>query len=179
GVSRFGAVAEVSAFHEDRWVMGVAEDPEVGRMHAAIDRSRKRGQILLNCSRQSEGVWRMVISFDAFHSATARVVEVNANEDGVLLFVAERDPVIEWNESVVGASENGPELRLAEFAVDPQGDIKRGGFFGRRIPPGGPAVLATVAGIHDDGFESVTGVRGDGRAAAETKSGPERKDSDK
>ena len=98
GVSGFGAVAKVAAFHEDRWVMGVAEDPEVGRMHAAIYGSRKRGQILLNCGRQREGVGRMVISFDAFHSAPARVVEVNANEDGVPLFVADRDPVAEWNE---------------------------------------------------------------------------------
>ena len=120
----------------------------------------------------------MVIRFDAFHAAPTRVVEMDADEDGIFLFVAERDPAVEWNENVVGASENGLELRLAEFAVDPKGDIERDGFFRRRLAPGSPAVLAAVAGIHDDGFESVTGVGGDGRAAAEKKSGPESKDGD-
>ena len=104
---------------------------------------------------------------------------MNANEDGVLLFVAEGDPVVEGDESVVGASENGVELRFAEFAVDPKGDIERDGFFRRRMAPGGTAVLAAVAGIHDDSFESVTGVGGDGRAAAEKKSGPESKGGDR
>jgi len=121
----------------------------------------------------------MVIRFDAFYSAPARVVEVNADEDGVFLFVAESDPVVEGNENVVGASEDSFELRFAQFTVDPQGDIERDRFFRRTIAPVGAAVLAAVAGIYDDCFESVTGVGGDGRAAAEIKSGPESKDGDR
>ena len=96
---------------------------------------------------------------------------MDADENGVLLLVAERDPAVERNESVVGASEDGLELRLAQFAVDPQGDIERDRFFRRAIAPLGAAVLAAVAGIDDDGFEGMAGVGRDGRAAAEKKSG--------
>ena len=94
----------------------------------------------------------MVISFDAFYSAPARVVEVNANEDGVFLFVAECDPVVEWNESVVGASEDSFKLRFAQFTVDPQGDIERDRFFRRTIAPVGTAVVAGGAAISDECF---------------------------
>ena len=112
----------------------------------------------------------MVIGFDAFHAAPARVVEVDADEDGVFLFVAERDPVVEGDESVVGPSENGLELGLAQFAVDPQSDIERDYFFRRAIAPVGAAIFASVASIHDDGLEGVTGVGRDGRAAAQKNS---------
>ena len=70
-------------------------------------------------------------------------------------------------------------MRFAQFTVDPKGDIERDSFFRRTIAPVSTAVLAAMAGIYHDGFESVTGVGGDGRTAGEKKSGPESKGGDK
>ena len=85
--------------------------------------------------------------------------------------IAERDPVIERDESVVRAGQDSLELRLAQFAIDPQGDIERDRFFRRAVPAPGAAVFAAMAGIDHDGIESVAGVGRDGRATAEQKSG--------
>ena len=73
----------------------------------------------------------MVIGFDSLHAAPARVVEMNADEDRIFLFVPDRDPAIERDKSVVRASEDGLELRLAQLAIDPQGDIERDRFLRR------------------------------------------------
>ncbi len=49
----------------------------------------------------------MIIRFETVDAAPARIVEMNANEDRILLRVLDRDPLLEWNEHVGRARHHG------------------------------------------------------------------------
>ena len=74
---------------------------------------------------------RMVIGFESVNPAPARIVEMNADEDRILLRVFDRHPRIERNEDVARSCHHGFDLRFAQFVVEPLRDIEGDDFFRR------------------------------------------------
>ena len=96
----FAAVAQEAALDQDRRIDCIAQDAEIRRPHPAIARAGQGEQFSLDPLGQAGSVRRRVIGLKATHAAAARVVEVNADEDGIRLPVADRDPLVEWNEDI-------------------------------------------------------------------------------
>ena len=74
----------------------------------------------------------------------------------------------------LGASENGFELGLAQFLIDPQGNIERDCFLRGSVTPHGAAVFSAVTGIDHHRLEAMAGVRRDRRATPEKNGGCQR-----
>ena len=113
----------------------------------------------------------MIIRLKTLDASAPRVVEMNANENRVWLFVANINPAIERDEGIAGAGEDGFELRATQLLVDPQCNIERDRLLRRGVTPHGAAVFATMTGIDYDRIEAMAGVRCDRRTTAEKKGG--------
>jgi hypothetical protein len=94
---------------------------------------------------------------------------MNAHKNGIRLLVAERDPVVERDENVACASEDGLELRVAQLAIDPHGDIECLRLFRWSMTSPGTAVFSAVPGIDYNGLKGMAGVGGDTGATAKKK----------
>jgi hypothetical protein len=129
------AVAQKAAFHEDGWIRGFAQDAKVCRMHAPVHGVWQREQFVLDSSREVVRHRRMVIRFEAMNSAPARIIEMNADEDGIFLRVFDGHASIEWDENVARSSHDRFQLRLAQLFLHTSCHIERDDFFRRAGAP--------------------------------------------
>src|SRR5437763_12647457 len=111
-------------------------------MHSAVGRMRDCHQLVLNPFCQFARSWRMIICFVTVNAAATRIVEMHADEDGVLLPVLDRHPFIERNENVGGTSHDRFELGFPQLLVQPFGHIECGYFFWRSVAPVSTAVFS-------------------------------------
>src|ERR1051326_344181 len=108
----FTAIAEESALDQHGRISRFSKDPEVCSLDPAIHRTGQRHQILLNSISQIARDGGVIIGLKAPDAAPPRIVEMNADENGVVLAVRDRGPFIEGNKGVVGSSHHDAEVRL-------------------------------------------------------------------
>src|SRR5258705_13511542 len=96
----------------------------------------------------------MIISLKSANTAFPRIVEMNADEDGILLRILDRDALIQRNERVGRSNHDGFQLRFAQLALEALGHIERNYFFRRPGATIRAAVFAAMAGIHYYGRKS-------------------------
>src|SRR5688572_7012423 len=92
----------------------------------------------------------MIIGLDAADAATPRVVEVDADKNGVLLAIGDGGALVERNKSVAGPGHDCFEFRFAQLLLEPSGNVERRGFLRPAIAAVGAVVLAAMTGIDDD-----------------------------
>src|SRR5437764_12440581 len=92
------------------------------------------------------------------HTAAARVVEMDADKDGVRRAISDRDPLIERNEDIRVARHDGPQLRLSKLAIEPLRDVERNLLFRRSVTPHRAAIFAAMTGIDHYGGEAAARV---------------------
>ncbi len=92
-------------------------------------------------------------------STAADGIEVDADEDGVLVFVGDVDPLLEGEEGVAITGHDDLELQFGEVVFKQACDLEIVVGFGA-VAVGGAGVAAAVAGVDDDGVKGFG--RGDG-----------------
>ena len=101
GLRAFVAVAEESALDQDRRINRIAKHPKIRGLHAAVARPGQGQQLALDAIGQTAGVTgECIVGFEPTNAAAARIIEMNADKDGVLLPVADGGPLVEGNEDV-------------------------------------------------------------------------------
>ena len=96
----------------------------------------------------------MIISLNTTNPAFPRIVEMNADEDGILLRILDRDAFIQRNEYVGRSNHDGFQLRFAQLALEALRDIERNYFLWRSGATIRAAVFAAMASIHYNGRKS-------------------------
>ena len=79
------------------------------------------------------------------------MIEVDADEDGVLLRILDAHSLIQRNENVGRTIHDCFQLRLAQLAIEALGHIERNHFLRRSGATIRAAVFAAVAGVHYHG----------------------------
>src|SRR5437763_89576 len=97
----------------------------------------------------------MIIGLEAVDAAPAGIVEMDADEDGIVLRVFDRDTLLEWNEDVAGSRHHGFQIRFPEFAGKPFRHIKGRNFFRAAKFSVSAVVLAAVTGIDHHRLEGL------------------------
>jgi hypothetical protein len=100
----------------------------------------------------------MIISFKAMDGAPARIVEMNADENRILLPILDRDPAIERNENIARSRHDRAELRFAQFLIHSPRHVEGDNFFRRSGATIRAVVSSAVAGIDHDGSKSASGI---------------------
>src|SRR5438132_8000920 len=89
---------------------------------------RDSHELRLNPVGQINRIGRMIISFESVNAAAARIVEMNADKNGILLRVFDRDAFFEGNEDIGRTCHDDFEIVSAEFAGKPLRDVEGGDF---------------------------------------------------
>src|ERR1700693_4803353 len=100
----------------------------------------------------------MIIGLESVNAAAARIIEMNADKDGILLHVFDRDSFFEWNENVGVACHHDFEMRFAELAGQTLRDIQGRDFLGSAKSAVGAVVLASMTGVDHHGVERLARV---------------------
>ncbi len=79
---------------------------------------------------------------------------MDADEDGILLRILDRDAFIQRNEYVGRSNHDGFQLRFAQLALEALGHIERNYFFRRPGAAIRAAVFAAMASVHYYGGKS-------------------------
>ena len=102
----------------------------------------------------------MIVGFETSDSAAARIIEVNADKDRILLCIFDRDAFLERNENVAGARHHNLEIGLAEFARKSFCHVERSDFFRAAKVSVSTVVLTAMAGIDYDSSKRFARVLG-------------------
>src|SRR6267143_1300667 len=95
----------------------------------------------------------MVIRFESPNPPPPRIVEMNADEDGTLLLVLNRDALLERNENIRRPRHHDFQIRFTQSARKTLGDIERRTFLRAAKFAVSAVVFPTVSGIDDAGVE--------------------------
>jgi hypothetical protein len=91
-----------------------------------------------------------------------RIIEVDADENGIALRVADRDPLVKRNENIARTRHHRLQLRFAQLAVHAARDIECDGLFGWAVATIRTAIFSSVAGINRHRVEGVDRILGGG-----------------
>ena len=100
----------------------------------------------------------MIIGFETVNTAPPRIVEMNADENGILLRIFDRDPLLERNKDVGRTRHHDFQIRFAELAGKPFGDIERRDFLGAAKFAVSAIVFAAMSGIDNHRAERFAGI---------------------
>src|SRR6267378_5497955 len=100
----------------------------------------------------------MVIRFESPNPPPPRIVEMNADEDGTLLLVLNRDALLERNENIRRPRHHDFQIRFSQSARKTLGDIERRNFLRAAKFAVSAVVFATVSGIDNNSAERFAGV---------------------
>src|SRR2546423_9328852 len=95
----------------------------------------------------------MIIGFESANSATPRIVEVNAHENGILLRIFDRDAFLERDKDVARPCHDNVHLRFAQLTREPFRNVEGGIFFGAAKFPVSAVIFSAVTGINNYGAE--------------------------
>ncbi len=153
----FGGIANEAAFDEDGGVArGVADDVEAGVLGTTVGHAGALDEVGLDvgCEGFAGGV--VVVGFSTGAAATAVVVVMEADEEGVAVAVADGGAIGEGDEDVPAAGHDDFDAFTAEDFFDAASGIKSEVLF-VYVADGGAAIVAAVASVQNDG------VKGGGR----------------
>ncbi len=116
-------------------------------MNSAIHRTWHRAQMLLDSLRQVQRGRRIVIGFETMNHPARRIIEMDADENGIALRVADCDSLIERNKDIARACHHSFQLRFTKFAVEATCYVECDGFFGRAVTAIRAAILSPVSRV--------------------------------
>src|SRR5256886_15806456 len=91
----------------------------------------------------------MIIRLKAVYAASAGVVEVITDRDGIFLRILDGDALIQRNKNIRGARHYGFDLRFAQLAIESLGYIEVGDFFGASETPICPVIFPAMPRVHN------------------------------
>ena len=90
----FAAVAQETAFDQDGRIRRQAQDVEISRVDATVRGTRNRHQLRLNPIGQLGCIGGMIIGLEAVNAASARIVEMDADKNGIFPCILDRNALI-------------------------------------------------------------------------------------
>lgn len=153
----FGGIADETALDEDGGVAsGVADDVEAGVFGATVGHAGALNEVGLDVGSEGLTGGVVVVGFGAGTAATAVVVVMEADEEGVAVAVADGGAIGEGDEDVAAAGHDDFDAFTPEDFLDAAGGIEGKVLF-IDVTDGSAPVVAAVASVQNHG------VKGGGR----------------
>ena len=139
-------IADKPTLHQDRWQFRIPDDVKPGELRTAVHRPGLADQAALHILGQALTLAAVVEGFQTADVFLPRVVEVNADENGVAVAVAHADALRERDKIIAAARHDRLEAHPFEVAFQSGRRVERQMLF-IHTSPLAAIVMTAVTGI--------------------------------